>query len=156
MTRLHAGERQRPLPAGLRERLHSIRETELSGVSYSELSRMLGMNHETVRRIFRGGSPTAQFMGGLAKQYGISPHWLLLGEGPRKCAELAQWAMLQADVPELLHALARKWTDLSDSLVLASKFLSRSEMRMGETAQGGSPPLSVRALAAPMQSGNGG
>lgn len=129
MSRLQTNERERHLPTGLRDRLDFIRDHELSKVSYSELARVLGMNHETVRRIFRGGAPTAQFMGGLAKHYGISPLWLLLGEGPRRCAELAQWAMLQADVPELLHALAQKWTDLSHNLSLASRFLSRSDAR---------------------------
>ena len=79
--------------------------------------------------MFNGGTPTAELIAGLTRRFGISSHWLLLGEGPRRCDEFARWAMRQADASDLLHALADKWLDVSDRLIQASRSLSLAEAR---------------------------
>lgn len=113
----------------LHGRLQSVRAVELVNLSYGRIGEPIGMNHETVRRMFNGGTPTAELIAGLTRSFGISSHWLLLGEGPRRCDEFARWAMRQSDASDLLHALADKWVDVSDRLIQASRYLSLAEAR---------------------------
>lgn len=113
----------------LHGRLLSVRALELADLSYGRIGEPIGMNHETVRRMFNGGTPTAALIAGLTSKFGISAHWLLLREGPRRCDEFARWAMRQADASDLLHALADKWVDVSDRLIQASRYLSMAEAK---------------------------
>ena len=77
-----------PGVAGLSERvaevLASIRR---GGKSLREVGLTLGINHETLRRMYTGQLPSAELLVRLCEEYGINGDWLLTGK-PRRNPEL--------------------------------------------------------------------
>jgi transcriptional regulator with XRE-family HTH domain len=58
------------------------------GVRISSIATITGVHPETVRRYVTGKSPpSGAFLAALCDGLGISPRWLLLGDGPRFIAE---------------------------------------------------------------------
>ncbi len=52
-----------------------------AGRSVAEVARLTRFHPETVRRHLRGQAPSAEFLAALVRRLGLSPLWLLCGEG---------------------------------------------------------------------------
>jgi len=51
------------------------------GYKAGELAERMGLHPETVRRYLRGQKPAPEFLASICRELGVSPRWLLLGEG---------------------------------------------------------------------------
>lgn len=51
------------------------------GYKAGELAERMNLHPETVRRYLRGQKPAPEFLAGICRELGVSPRWLLLGEG---------------------------------------------------------------------------
>lgn len=132
----------------LPDRLRSVLTVELQGLAYREIANRIGMNHETVRRMFNGGTPSAEFLGGLCKHFHIDADWLLLNRGSRKREDVVKWALQSCTASDLLRTLACKWESIAASL--------KSSHTQASPSQTNTPRVDVRKvrlLASPIVRG---
>ena len=54
------------------------------GLSFNAIERRTGINHETVRRHLRNGSPSIRFVIAFCKAFDVSADWLIRGLGPMR------------------------------------------------------------------------
>jgi hypothetical protein len=64
--------------------LHQRLRRVLGAVGPKELSELIGMHPETIRRYLNGTKPSAEFVSAFCRQRGIDARWLLTGDGPMR------------------------------------------------------------------------
>lgn len=67
-----------------------------------------GTHPETVRRYLADGHPSVTFVSKVARVYGISCEWLLLGTGPVRPHDVAEEVLRATPLPGLLRSIAEK------------------------------------------------
>lgn len=93
-----------------------LRAHLLAGSSLRSLAETLGINAETLRRMYLNQRPSAQLLSLLCEKCGVSGDWLLMGIGPQMKAEIIQECLRNATAPELCQAVARRWRDLQEQI----------------------------------------
>ena len=74
-------------------------------INYSELSRELGLNAETIRRQLTAAMPTVPFLEALTTHRNLDIHWLITGVGPKTLDERVAWALDHASTQQLMTAV---------------------------------------------------
>lgn len=127
--------------------------------SYRELADLTNTHAETVRRYMQGQSPSVEFVAALIRGLGLNAGWLLTGRGPMHAAEMKGEALREADVSELLNAMAETITGLIERVERIELFVQTLETRLraaavpqaGHEAMAHSPFVGQRAPQAQAQ-----
>lgn len=125
--RIASGPASEPDPSldAVRERLKEV----LKGQSCRTIAMRTGTHPETVRRYLAFGHPSVEFVGMIAREYGISGDWLLLGIGTARPQERVERALRDASLPRLLRGIADKLAAEEIDVVPQSR---ESRLRMSD------------------------
>lgn len=80
----------------------------LNGESCRRIGIRTKTHPETVRRYLSNGHPSVTFLSEIARSYGISCEWLLLGTGPARPQDVAAEVLRATSLPALLRCIAEK------------------------------------------------
>ena len=72
------------------------------GASLASVARAVGYSRETIRRYFRSGRPSVEFVVAYCRAFNVNPTWLLLGVGPRKLTTVQSTPLAEFDSDVLL------------------------------------------------------
>jgi hypothetical protein len=112
--------------SAIHQRLRSVVATK----TYRELGDMTGTNAETARRYILGQPPSLEFVVALCDKQGVSPTWLLTGDGPMRASEARSHALREANAHELLAAVADTLERLAERVGRLEVFLHTLETRL--------------------------
>lgn len=95
--------------AGYRQEVAGRLRVACPGATIREIAEATGFHPETVRRIVRGNAPiTAEFVAAAGRRLGVSPNWLVLGQGPMRMGKSKGRELNPATVrAQLLTAIDR-------------------------------------------------
>lgn len=119
--------------------LHSRLELAIGKTTFRRLGDLTDTHPETVRRYMQGQSPSAQFLSMVCEAFGINGEWLLTGKGPMKVNEMRQHALRQADMTELLVAIAENLSSLGERMDRLEKSVQQLDSKLrapGDTPHG--------------------
>ncbi|MBX3380751.1 MAG: hypothetical protein KF805_11720 [Phycisphaeraceae bacterium] len=88
----------------IRERLKSA----LKGESCRAIGLRTDTHPETVRRYLSNGHPSIEFLSAVIHAYDISCNWLIMGIGPQRQSEVADYSIRSATLSRLLRGIAEK------------------------------------------------
>ena len=98
--------------------------------TYRSLGDLTQTNHETVRRYMQGQAPSVEFLITLCSALEINPAWLLTGQGPMRLSDMRAAALGEADVSELLNALANSLSSLIERVERLEIYIQTMESRL--------------------------
>ena len=98
--------------------------------TYKQLAELTGQNQETVRRYMQGNAPSVEFIAAFGNSLGLNGSWLLTGHGPMRLGEVRTEALREADVSELLTAMADTLSQLINRVERLEVFLQTLETRL--------------------------
>ena len=98
--------------------------------TYRHIGELTGTHPETVRRYLQGQAPSAEFLIGVCRAFGVSANWLLNGHGPMRANEIRREALRQADAAELLTAMSETMTVLIDRVTRLERYVQTLETRL--------------------------
>lgn len=102
-------ESANPLDA-IRDRLRLA----LNGESCRRIGLRTNTHPETVRRYLSTGHPSVIFIRAIARSYGISCEWLLLGIGSARPKDIAAEVLRATPLPGLLRCIAERLATAED------------------------------------------
>jgi transcriptional regulator with XRE-family HTH domain len=111
----------------------TLHERMLSAVgqrSYREIGELTGTHQETVRRYLQGQAPSVDFLAALGRGLGLSGSWLLGGQGAMYVTDVREDALREADVAELLNAMADTINSMIERIERLEIFVQTMETRL--------------------------
>lgn len=134
MSGPHGSDRlQRVELTPLHERLHEV----FGNRSFRAIAEATGTSHETVRRYMQGQAPSVEFLEAVCRVAGVNGQWLLTGRGPRNSEQIRAHALKEANVSELLTAMARTLERLQERVDRLEVYMQTIEARMRGMGEGG-------------------
>lgn len=85
-------------------------------LTWREIAKKTGFNHETVRRYCLLGGASAEFVLAFCQAYGVSVHWLLTGDGALYDSDLKSDILQAASMQEIFRALERRARKIEEDL----------------------------------------
>ncbi|MCA9294317.1 MAG: helix-turn-helix transcriptional regulator [Phycisphaerales bacterium] len=96
--------------------LHTRLQLVLQGVSHNAVARTTGYNSETVRRYRTKTEPSARFVKRICEEYGVTPTWLLTGEGEQTTQAQCEAIANGLDFAAVLTLLGQRLNELQAKL----------------------------------------
>jgi hypothetical protein len=110
----HGTARKEGHPARYHQALALRLRLACEDLTYAEISRLTGCNHESVRRYVQGiTTPPPEFLAAICEHLFISPQWLLIGTGPIEAG-----LSLRNDVAALRNSLAAMLDEIAQLAAL--------------------------------------
>lgn len=82
------------------------------GLRFVDISQITGVHPETVRRYLTRTSPSIEFVVTVARHFGVSLDWLLLGTGPSRVADVAHDHLASAPLADLVAVVEERLSRL--------------------------------------------
>lgn len=98
--------------------------------TYRKIASLSKTHPKTVRRYMQGQTPSVEFLASLARGLGLNGSWLLTGDGPVRQSEVRGDALRDADVSELLTAMADTIENVDSRLQRLETFVQTLESRL--------------------------
>lgn len=115
----------------LHERLHEV----FGNRSFRAIAESTSTSHETVRRYMQGQAPSVEFLEAVCRVAGVNGQWLLTGRGPKNSEHIRAHALREANVSELLTAMARTLEKLQERVDRLEVYMQSLETRLRAAAQ---------------------
>lgn len=110
--------------------LHQRLRVAASDRSYREIGELTATHPETVRRYMHGGAPSVEFLSAFANTMGVSVEWLMTGTGTMRTRDLRGHVLREANVTELLNAMAQTLERLILRVERLEVYVSTLETRL--------------------------